>query len=218
MAAKKKSAKKASAKGKPKAARPADPAERASDAALDLAAKLGWRHTTLGDIAAAAGLSLAELYDLYPSKGHVVAGLMARIDRQVLAGDFADLAGEPAKDRLFDVLMRRFDALKPHRPGIAAIVKDGCAEPATVLCAGCGALRSMSWMLEAAGLSAGGLKGRLRAKGLLAIWALAFRTFLKDDSEDLSETMAVLDKALSRADDLMSRRPPRWRRPAAEAA
>ena len=38
------------------------------DTALNLAAEKGWRDLALADIAQAAGLSLAELYGLHPSK------------------------------------------------------------------------------------------------------------------------------------------------------
>ena len=37
------------------------------------------------------------------------------IDRQVLEGTSDDLAGEPARERLFDVFMRRIDALTPYK-------------------------------------------------------------------------------------------------------
>ena len=58
----------------------------------------------------------------------------------------------------------------------------------------------MSWMLEAAGIDASGLKGALKAKGLALVWLATLRAFLADDGEDLGATMAALDKALKRAE------------------
>jgi glutathione S-transferase len=60
-------------------------------------------------------------------------------------------------------------------------------------------------MLVAAGISPDGLAGALRVQGLVAIWAAAFRRFLRDETADLSETMAGLDEQLRRAERWMQR-------------
>ena len=65
---------------------------------------------------------------------------------------------------------------------------------------GAATLRSMGWMLEAAGLSAAGLRGLLRSEALLGVWLYALRAWRDDDSPDLSGTMAALDKALDQAE------------------
>ena len=47
---------------------------------------------------------------------------LRRVDREVLAGSPAHSdPEETARDRLFDVLMRRYDALKPHRAFLRAV-------------------------------------------------------------------------------------------------
>ena len=56
-------------------------------------------------------------------------------------------------------------------------------------------------MLEAAGDPARGLRGALRVHGLVAVWTWTLRAFERDESEDLSGTMAALDKALGRASE-----------------
>jgi hypothetical protein len=60
----------------------------------------------------------------------------------------------------------------------------------------------MVWMLEAASIPAAGIVGRLRAKALLAVWLGAFRAWARDDSADMSATMAALDRLLDRAEGL----------------
>jgi ubiquinone biosynthesis protein COQ9 len=66
-------------------------------------------------------------------------------------------------------------------------------------------LRSMGWMLEGAGVSAAGPFGRLRAKGLLAVWLWTLRAWRRDSSDDLAATMAALDKALTQAGQVATR-------------
>jgi AcrR family transcriptional regulator len=172
------------------------------EVALDLAVTEGWGRVSLSAIAAAAGLSLAEAYRIFPSKGAILQGFLQGIDERVLAAARAD-ADEPARDRLFDVLMRRFDALNPHKAAVAAIMRDG-ADPSVWLGGVPAFLRSMAWMLEAAGLSSAGLEGLIRVKGVCLIWANAARVWLRDDSADMAKTMAALDRGLRQAESLMT--------------
>ena len=185
---------------------------------MAVAAETGWRTATLADIADKADLSLAELHAEFSSKSRILTGFSRRIDGIVLAGIPRDLADESPRDRLFDVLMRRLDALDPYKAALANIAGDGVGDPVAVLSAGCRIGRSMSWMLEAAGLSGAGLKGRLRVKGLAAIWLLTLRAWLADDSDDKARTMAVLDRHLSRADSVIARCRRRATPPPAPAA
>jgi len=198
-------AQKKAAKKKTASRAKADPRTRAIAAALRLAERIGWRHTSLADIADEAGLSLAELYGEFPSKGAILSGFIRQIDAAVLAEDDGGVSEEAARDRLFDILMRRLDALNPHRAAIANILCDSACDPCAIVFGGCRARRSMAWMLEAAGISSSGLKGCLRVEGLTAIWAVTVRTWLRDDSEDMAKTMAVLDRQLRRVDRLIAR-------------
>ena len=112
-----------------------------------------------------------------------------------------ELRGDRPRDRLFDVLMRRFDALKPHRAGLAAVAKEmGGIGVGDAICGAQRMMRSLAWMLEAAGIGSGGMAGSLRVKGLAVVYAATFSTWLKDDSEDMAKTMAALDKNLDRAE------------------
>lgn len=177
----------------------ATPRERLIDAALELAAERPWADVSLADVAARAGLGLAELYEHAPSKAHLVQAWLRRIDAAVLAGPAAP-ADESARDRLFEVLMRRIEAIRPHKAAVASLVDGLSKDPVQALCGWPALTRSMSWMLEAAGIDASGLKGALRARGLALVWLAALRAFLADEGEDLGSTMAALDKALKRAE------------------
>jgi len=59
--------------------------------------------------------------------------------------------------------------------------------------------RSMAAMLEAASLSSEGVNGALRQNGLLAIHYAVSRVFDRDETGDLSKTMAALDGRLKMA-------------------
>ncbi len=196
----------ASGKGKrkPKAGeRPV--ADRLMDAALALAASGRWRDLSMSDIAAAAGVPMADALAALPGRDRVLAALIHQVDEQVLAS----LAGDPpdgsAKDRLFDVLMRRFDALAGRRDAVATIVRDLTRDPLAAACMGLRLVKSMALMLEAAGLSSSGPLGAVRAKGLTAIYLNALRVWLTETDPDMPKTMATLDKGLRQAEKAVGR-------------
>ena len=83
--AKKPTAKK---KGPAKAAQK-DLETRLVDAMLEIAEAAGWRGMTLAAIAGAAGAELAELHPRYGSRVTILAAFMRRVDREVVATDFA---------------------------------------------------------------------------------------------------------------------------------
>lgn len=177
------------------------------DAAFGLAADGRWRDLSLADIAEAAEVPLAEAYGEFTSKQAILSAYSRQIDARVMTGRPVDLSEEPARDRLFDVVMRRLDAMSGEKAGLATIVQDSARDPLSLLCGACQLRRSMAAMLEAAGLSSDGLRGRLRVKGLAAIYLATLRVWFKDDSEDLAKTMAKLDTALRRTDQIISRLP-----------
>ena len=143
--------------------------DRVLDAALKLASGMRWRDISMEMIAEESGASLGRVYELFPSRMALLNAFIRRTDNAVLAGhDFGD-ASEPVRERLLDVIMRRLDALAPYKDAVASITRDLGRDPGALLCAGPAFMNSMAWSLEAAGVSASGLPGMMRTKGLAAI-------------------------------------------------
>ncbi|MSO89209.1 MAG: TetR family transcriptional regulator [Rhodospirillaceae bacterium] len=176
--------------------------QRIVDAALSLAAETPWSRVSLADIAKRAKVPLSELYALYPSRSAILAAFARRIDSEVLSAK-PDGGGEP-RDRLFDVMMRRFDALTVRKPAIKSIARSCIGDPITVLCHGRHVVRSMAWMIEAAGIPSVRIAGAVRAHALAAIYARTLRVWLADDGADMAKTMAALDRNLRRAEFLFA--------------
>lgn len=177
---------------------------RVADAAMEIAAREGWRRVGPVAVADAAGLGLAAFYRRFPERGDLLAAVSRIADEAVLAGDAEPSAEESARDRLFDVMMRRFDALLPFREGLAAVHRDLRREPLTALAFAGTLRRSMAWMLRAARLDADGAAAPLSIAGLCAVYARVFPVWLTDDTPDLARTMAALDGALRRVEGVAS--------------
>jgi AcrR family transcriptional regulator len=151
-----------------------------------------------GAIAGRAGLTLADCRAEFGSVLTVLAAHMKEIDRQVLAGGDADTAEEPPRERLFDVMMRRLEALGPHKAAVRSLTRSAACGPALAFALNGLTVRSMQWMLTAADIGAAGPKGLVRAQGLALLYASVLRTWFDDDDPGLARTMAALDRGLAR--------------------
>ena len=181
-----------------------DKQARIVDAALQLAAERGWAAVTLDEIAAAAKLDADEVYRLTPTKSAVLSAFVRRTDLAVLEGQPAVDDEEPetsTHDRLFDVLMRRFEVLLPDRDALGVLCRDLPRDPVSLAAVIPQAHCSFGRMLEAAGVSTKGLRGLARIQALAAVWLATQRTWFSDDGEDMARTMAVLDRNLRRMEE-----------------
>jgi AcrR family transcriptional regulator len=193
--------------GTPRGARAAaGEADRIIDAAVLLIARDGWRRLALATVASEAGLPLLRVYRVFPSTAAIVCGLMRRVDEAVLAAPPEAEPDERPRDRVFDLLMRRFDALLPYRPALAVLRRELPFDPPSALAVGCALAGSMRWMLDAAGIATGGIGGALAVNVTLAAYAATAQTWAGDESTDLAPTMATLDRRLRGIE--------RWLRPA----
>lgn len=171
-------------------------------AALRLAAESGWRRVTVANAARAAGVPLQEARVRFPSRNVILLRFGAMADQAALTDAPAE---GPLRDRLFDLLMRRFDAFQMHREGLISVLRALPYDPPLALMLGLATERSMRWMLEAAGADLSGPRGCLTIKGCVGVWLWTLRAWERDPSEDISGTMAALDTALQRAEQMADR-------------
>lgn len=179
------------------------PREAAIDAALALAAEKGWMSIGMGDIARKAKIKLAVLHELFEDKSDILAAYHRRLDRKVLE-TFEGEEGGNARDRLFDILMERFDVLNDDRAAMVSILNALCTDPKEMVIAFPQLGRSMAWMCDAAGIETGGVKGAARVAGLGILYLAVLRVWKDDDSRDMSKTMAALDRYLDRGESIIN--------------
>jgi AcrR family transcriptional regulator len=181
------------------------PADRIIDATFALIPTEGWRRLTLAAIAAAAGLPILQVYRIFRSKQAILDAFVRRIDETVLAEPPTAEPDERPRDRLFDLLMRRFDALQPYKAALEVLRRELPADPVAALCAGTALLRSMRWMMEAADIPTGGLRGAVSVRLAAIAYLSTMRVWQSDDAADLGRTMAALDARLRRIEGALAR-------------
>ena len=168
-------------------------------AALRLAAERPWADVTMRDIAEAAGTGLVDMRREFPTKGAIIAAFMRAADDAVLARSPKPAVDQPARDRIFDVIMTRFDVLAPYKAGLKSIA-DNHPMDSSVLKK---AWASQAWMLHAAGVPTDGPLGSMRVMGLGSVYASVASTWLEDSDPGLARTMAALDRRLKRGEETM---------------
>jgi AcrR family transcriptional regulator len=159
----------------------ASPRQRIVAALMALLAENPIEQIGLSDVAARAGVSLSELRNEFGSLLAILAAHVKEIDRIVLDGIDASLAEEPARERLFDVLMRRLEALAPYRAAVRSLMRSAVRHPSLGFALNGLAVRSQRWMLTAANIDSAGPKGMVRAQGLALLFGCVLRTFVDDD-------------------------------------
>lgn len=174
--------------------------DKAIDGLMALLAEHRFEQIGLAEVAGRAGIQLSQLRAEFGSTLAILAAHIKELDRTVLAGGDADMAEESARERLFDVLMRRLEVLGPYKDAVRSIMCSARRNPGLAFTLNAMAVRSQHWMLEAAGISASGARGALRAQGAALMFARVLSVWIDDEDEGLNRTMAALDHGLSSAE------------------
>ena len=174
------------------------------DAALHLASVQAWDDIGFLDIAAQTDLTLDQIYAHFAQKSDILAGFGARLDAQVCAAIGPIRETETCRDRLFDLLMERYEGLNAHRAAMASVFKAFEGDPKQVILGLPHIARSMQVMLDSAGIESSGVRGAIKLSGLIGIYLHGVYLLIQDESPEMVKVMAALDRDLQRAETLMN--------------
>ena len=173
-------------------------------AALELAGERGWQSLTLADIAAAAGLTLNDFHGVATTD--TLADSVEGYFDKAMSGEGIDTEETP-RERLFDVIMLRFEAMEPYRDGLKDLMK--WRERSAMRLARLVAARKASadWALVSAGLDGAdqAVPRDIRALGVAYAIGRAERAWRKETDPGFARTMADLDKALRQLEEGVGR-------------
>lgn len=172
---------------------------------LDLLSEHAYEDVSLPLIAEVAKVKLSDMRGAYGSKQDLVAAFAEMIDTKVLDERDEDMGDQPPRDRLFDVLMTRIDALSEHKEAVRALHSAARRDPGVAMDFNRLEIRSQKWMLIAAGIEVSGLKGSIVAQGLSIAFARVVGVWLDEADEGMPRTMARLDKELDNGTSFMKR-------------
>jgi AcrR family transcriptional regulator len=173
--------------------------EKGLKAALELAASRPWADIPLADIAARAKLSLSDFHGV-AGREDLVEALDGYFDKAMSADGVPEETSP--RERLFDVIMLRFEAMEPYRAGLLELLKFRETSLTHVVRLPGHRHASAAWALASAGLdNDGGAPASLKRIAIAVVIAQAEHAWRKETSGDFALTMAALDKGLRRAEE-----------------
>lgn len=173
-------------------------------AALELAETRPWSALTLSDIAAAAGLTLNDFHGLASVES--LAEAAERHFDKAMSGEGIDLEETP-RERLFDVIMLRFEAMEERRAGVLSLVQYREQSPLRLARHLAARKASADWALVSAGLDGAdqAVPRDIRSVAVAYAMAQAERAWRKETDPGFARTMSKLDEELRKLEDSAGR-------------
>jgi AcrR family transcriptional regulator len=170
--------------------------------AFDLLAERGWSGFSFAEVARRAGTTLDVVYAELPDRSALLRTLGHRLDAAMLALDLAELDGMSVRERLFELIMRRLDAMAEYKDGLRMLARRPALEPVLLATACVNLDRLSRRLLDAAGADHGPVLAMLARRVVGGIYLSTFRVWLGDDTPDMARTLAELDRRLQQAETL----------------
>lgn len=171
------------------------------DAALHLAARKGWDKTTHEAILKQAKVTTAPTPLDMDSKDKILTALIERLDQETFDSVMED-EDISTRDRLFEILMARFDVLSENKRAWISILRSSLRCPHRLRGAAPAFRHSMHHILEKSGFETSRYN-EIFAVGLSLLYMSVVYVWMDDDTADLAKTMATLDKRLDQAETLI---------------
>ena len=178
--------------------------DRLADAAWTQLAELSPRAMHIDDVAAEAGVPSAAARAVAGSMANLILHKLARLDRQAVLETLADIedAGDvPARDKIIEGLMHRFEVYAPYRRQMAQLETAARRDPALGLRLIESLSQAMRMLLRMAGDDLAGVRGEARVRGVAGVAMIVARVWQTDDTPDLSTTLKEIDRRLATAEE-----------------
>ena len=186
-------------------------ADRIVEETLALAEERGWENVRLRIVAERLGVSLSEVVEHYRDLDGVADAWFHRAWSAMLSPQRSGFAALPARERLYLVMTRWFDALAPHQQVSVEMIRAKIypSHPHHWVPLVFNLSRTIQWLRDAALLDATGMRRQVEEVGLTALFLATLRTWARDESEGQERTRDELRHRLDRADKVMARLFPR---------
>ena len=191
--------------------------QRIVDRTVGLAAEVGWEGVRLRRVAEDLGITLPELLTHYRDLDAVADAWFRRALDAMLAPTDVGFADLPARERVYLVMVRWFEAQRDQRAVVGQMLsaKLYSSHPHHWVPAIFHLSRLIQWVRDAACLDAPGQRRQVEEVGLTLLFLVTLRVWLRDETDDLATTRRFLRRRLKEADRLLANLPRLRRRRAA---
>ena len=164
-------------------------------------ARDGWTKFSLLHFSKTQKISIQDLKIFFRNKDHILERFSKMIDHKVESNiDVEEMKSTSKKDNLFELIMLRLEAMQTYKVALRNIISSTKEQPIILKKLSKNILNSLDFYLELSSYYDDTPVDFLKKNAIFLIYSLTFRVWLNDESDDLSKTMAELDKFLSMAD------------------
>jgi hypothetical protein len=173
---------------------------------FDLINDIGWEEFSLEKLSTKEKIPINDLKVFFKCKNSIVDKFSRMIDKKIESklriDDFKDSS---KKDILFELIMMRFDEMESFKGSLVKILDVSKNKPLLISIITKNVMNTMDFFLELSNSYNNYAFDILKKNFLFFIYSITFKTWLSDDTEDLSKTMAELDKLLSTAENFQQK-------------
>ena len=172
-------------------------------ASFELIEANGWNAFSFENLSQKEVISLDEIVKSLGSKDNLLVEFSKMIDVRVEGSfSFEDAASTSTKDNLFELIMLRLEHMESYKKALSRIILDLDGNPLPLKNVLVTVTNSLDFYLELSRAYDNSLFDIFKKKIILFLYGLIFKTWLEDNSQDLSTTMSELDKFLTYAETL----------------
>jgi ubiquinone biosynthesis protein COQ9 len=169
--------------------------------AFKLIEEIGWNNFSLEKLAKKESIKIEDLNFFFKDETELIENFSEMIDEQVIKEvDLNEFNQNSVKDNIFELIMVRFEKLDPYKKSLDILLKELRYKPKILNKLTKKIFNSLDLFLEISNAKSNYVFDFLKLNIMFIIYGYTFKIWLQDDSEDMSKTMAEVDKWLSEAE------------------
>ena len=167
---------------------------------------IGWENFSIEKLSARENIPLNDLKAYFKCKYSIVDKFSRMIDKNIESKlRIQDFKDSSKKDILFELIMMRFDEMEEFKGSLTKVLNASKNKPLLVSIITKNVMNTMDSFLELSNSYNNYPFDFLKKNFLFLIYSITFKTWLSDNTEDLSKTMAELDRLLSTAENFQQK-------------
>ena len=173
---------------------------------FDLINDIGWNKFSIEKLSVKENIPVKNLKIFFKCKYSIVDKFSTMIDQNIESKlRIEDFKDSSKKDILFELIMMRFDEMEEFKGSLAKVLDASKNKPLMISIITKNVMNTMDFFLELSNSYNNYAFDLLKKNFLFIIYSITFKTWLSDNTEDLSKTMAELDKLLSTAENFQQK-------------
>ena len=173
---------------------------------FDLINDTGWEEFSIERLSTRENIPLNDLKVYFKCKYSMVDKFSKMIDKNIESKlRIQDFKDSSKKDIIFELIMMRFDEMEEFKGSLTKVLNASKNKPLLISIISKNVMNTMDFFLELSNSYNNYAFDVLKKNFLFLIYSITFKTWLSDNTEDLSKTMAELDRLLSTAENFQKK-------------